>query len=138
MSTDEEEIRRLVTTWMEATKRGDLESLLALMAEDVVFLVPGQQPMVGKASFAALQRAQWTKGVPNFEATSEVQEINVRGEWAYMWTKLAIAITPPGNAKPVARAGHTLSILKKEQGKWLLARDANLLAPAEQSGHRTS
>ena len=27
------------------------------------------------------------------------------------------------------RAGHTLSILKKENGTWLLARDANMLAP---------
>jgi len=27
------------------------------------------------------------------------------------------------------RAGHTLSVLKKQNGKWVLARDANLLAP---------
>ena len=25
--------------------------------------------------------------------------------------------------------GHTLSVLKKEKGKWVLVRDANLLAP---------
>jgi len=27
------------------------------------------------------------------------------------------------------RAGHTLTILHKEKGKWVIARDANLLAP---------
>ena len=133
MRSDEEQIRELVTTWMSATKAGDLDTLLTLMAEDVVFLVPGQPPMVGKASFAALQKSQWTQGVPNFEGTSEIQEIKVLGEWAFMWTKLAIVITPPGGARPIARSGHTLSILKKERDKWVLARDANLLAAAPPS-----
>jgi hypothetical protein len=27
------------------------------------------------------------------------------------------------------RAGHTLSVFRKQNGKWRLARDANLLAP---------
>lgn len=27
------------------------------------------------------------------------------------------------------RAGHTLSVLRKQDGRWVLARDANLLAP---------
>jgi hypothetical protein len=27
----------------------------------------------------------------------------------------------------MTRAGHTLSILKKERGRWVLARDANML-----------
>jgi hypothetical protein len=29
------------------------------------------------------------------------------------------------------RAGHTLTIFHKEDGKWLLARDANMLAPCQ-------
>ncbi|RYD27259.1 MAG: hypothetical protein EOP87_21455 [Verrucomicrobiaceae bacterium] len=33
----------------------------------------------------------------------------------------------PREGAPVARSGHTLTILRKEKGKWLLARDANLL-----------
>jgi len=47
-----------------------------------------------------------------------------------MWTKLSIVITPTKGGQPIRRAGHTLSILKKEKGKWLLARDANMLAVA--------
>ncbi len=45
-----------------------------------------------------------------------------------MWTKLTVVVAPPG-AKPTKRAGHTLSILEKQGGKWVLARDANMLAP---------
>ena len=44
MEADEREIRRLVTTWMSATKAGDLETVLGLMAEDVVFLLPAMRP----------------------------------------------------------------------------------------------
>jgi len=91
---DDQQIRELVTTWMSATKGGDLDALLALIAEDAVFLTPGQKPM-SKDDFASLQKAQWAKGLPGFDATSTIQEIKVLGDWAFMWTKLAIAITPP-------------------------------------------
>jgi ketosteroid isomerase-like protein len=37
-----------------------------------------------------------------------------------------VATMPDG--KTNTRSGHTLSILKKQNGKWLLARDANMLA----------
>ena len=128
MGNDEQQIRQLVATWMRATKAGDTETVLSLMAEDVVFLVPGQPPMIGKASFASAARAQSTQGSPHFDATSEIQEIKVVGDWAFMWTKLTVVVTPAGGGGARTRAGHTLSVLKKENGKWLLARDANLLS----------
>jgi ketosteroid isomerase-like protein len=45
-----------------------------------------------------------------------------------MWTKLTVIATPPDGSPPIERAGHTLTVLNKMQGRWLLARDANLLA----------
>ena len=129
MQTDEQEIRQLVATWMAATTAGDIETVLGLMADDVVFLLPGQPPMIGKSAFAAASKAQSGQDTPQFDGTSEIQEIQVLGDWAFMWTKLAVVMTQPGNAVPVRRAGHTLSILKRQNGKWVLARDANLLAP---------
>jgi len=44
-----------------------------------------------------------------------------------MWTEVHVVATPPDGSPPVERAGHTLTILRKERGQWLLARDANLL-----------
>ena len=129
MTEDEKTIRRLVADWFEATRRGDLDAVLALMTDDVVFLVPGRPPMMGKSAFAAASRAQATQGPPNFEARSEIQEISIHGDWAWMWSRLSVSITPPGG-NSVERSGHTLTILRKEGGRWLLARDANLLAGA--------
>jgi uncharacterized protein (TIGR02246 family) len=131
MSPDEQEIRRLVETWARATREGDIQTVLTLMADDVVFLVCGQPPMTGRAAFEAAARAQ-SRGNPDarprVEGSSEIQELTILGDWAYMWTRLRVEITPT-QGPSVTRAGHTLSILRKESGKWLLARDANLLGP---------
>ncbi len=129
MDRDEQEIRQLVATWMAATKAGDTDTVLSLMAEDVLFLLPGQPPMVGKSAFAAAAKAHSNHERPQFEGTSEIQEIKVLGDWAFMWTKLSVLVTPPGDLAPPSLAGHTLSILRRQNGKWLLARDANMLAP---------
>ena len=129
MQNDEQEIREVVSRWMAASKAGDVDTVLSLMADDVVFLVPGQ-PVMRKADFASKARAQSGQDAPQIDGSSEIQEIKVLGEWAFMWTRLTVVMTPPNGAQPVRRAGHTLTILKKQDGRWVIARDANLLAPA--------
>jgi len=123
MDKDEQEIREVVTSWMSATKAGDNEKVLSLMSDDVIFLIAGHEPMVGKESFAATAPT-----VPNqFEGTNEIKEVKVLGDWAYMWTKLSVIVNPPGGGKQIKRSGNTLSILRKENGRWVLFRDANML-----------
>jgi uncharacterized protein (TIGR02246 family) len=123
MSEDERAIRNLIALWMKASKAGDLKTVLDLMSDDVVFTVPGHA--FGKTEFAAA--SEGIKGM-NFEAVSEVLEIEVLGNRAWCQTHLSVTVTPP-NAKPVKRSGYTLSILRKNpDGKWVIARDANLLA----------
>jgi uncharacterized protein (TIGR02246 family) len=123
MQRDEQEIRDLVSTWIRASNAGDVQKVLNLMADDAVFLVAGQKPM-RKADYIAGQAA--LEGVA-MEAKSEIQEIRVFGDWAYLWTKLSVVMTPRGGAA-LMRAGNTLSILQKRDGRWLLVRDANMLA----------
>ncbi|MBA4017604.1 MAG: DUF4440 domain-containing protein [Pirellula sp.] len=129
MTSDEQAIRQLVTTWMEATKRGDTATVLSLMTDDVVFLIAGREPMFGKAAFAAALPPPAAPDVPapQIDGESEIQEIQVHGDWAFLWSKLQVTVTPPGNAPPIVRAGHTLTIFTKQNGQWLLARDANML-----------
>jgi uncharacterized protein (TIGR02246 family) len=126
MQSDEEQIRLLTNTWMTATKDGDVETVMSLMTEDVIFLIPGRPPM-RKIEFAATLRAQTGQAATQIDGSSEIQEITVSGDWAFMWTKLTVVATPPSGGATTKRAGHTLTVLKKENGRWLLARDANLL-----------
>lgn len=130
MNSDDEQIRQLVATWFTATRAGDVDTVLSLMTDDVVFLVPGRTPM-RKDEFAQMARVPPGRTPPKIDGTSEIQEIQVAGAWASMWTKLTVVVTPPDGGPPVERAGHTLTVLKKVSGKWLLARDANLLTPVQ-------
>ena len=125
MKSDQQAIQKLLATWLDASKAGDTERVLSLMSDDVVFLVTGQPPMRGKAAFAASQAALKNAKI---EASAEIQEIKVLGDWAYMWTRLSVVITPAGAAAPTERAGNTLSILRRQADGWVIARDANMLS----------
>jgi uncharacterized protein (TIGR02246 family) len=123
MTEDERAIRNLVETWMFATQKGDIETVLNLMADDVIFMVPGQKPF-GKDAFAAASRGMLNV---RFEGRSDIEELKVLGNWAYLRNYIDMTVTPEQGA-PVRRAGYTLTILRKqEDGRWVLARDANLV-----------
>jgi uncharacterized protein (TIGR02246 family) len=124
MTDDERAIRELIETWMRATKEGDTETVVGLMTEDAVFLVAGKPPF-GKEEFRKGSESHTDSGI-QFEGRSEIVELNVIGDWAYAITHLSVT-TVQGGKKTESRSGNTLTILKKENGKWLLARDANLL-----------
>jgi len=127
MTDDERAIRTLIDTWMSATSDGDVDAVLRLMADDVIFMVPGQKPF-GKREFAAT-----SAGMRNvrFDGRSDIQELKVLGDWAYVRNYIDLTVTPDGGA-PVHRAGYTLTILRKEpDGRWVLMRDANLVTRVE-------
>ena len=128
INKDEQAIRAVIGRWMDATRQGDVAAILPLMTEDVVFLVPGQPPMTGRASFEQGMRAmaRTHRIVPD----SVVEEVAVAGDMAYSRTRLEIRIEPLAGGVAVRRAGHTLSVFRRnDAGQWQLARDANLLAP---------
>jgi uncharacterized protein (TIGR02246 family) len=50
MTEDERAIRELVDTWLAASKAGDLATVLSLMTDDVIFMVPGRKPSAKKRS----------------------------------------------------------------------------------------
>jgi len=123
MHNDETQIRALVQSWMEASKAGDINAVLAMMSDDVVFMVPGAEPF-GKEEFAA--RSKGMSGV-KFDGTSEIIELQILGDWAWIRNRIQIVITPPGK-EAMARSGYTLTILRKNAGgDWQIARDANLV-----------
>lgn len=129
MDPDEQAIRSLVTTWLEASAAGDLARVLELMADDVVFLGPGRPPMRGRDGFAAASRAM--AGQSRLEGTVDIQEIRVFGDWAYCWNQLSITVHPVAGGSPTRLNGPALSVLRKERdGRWVIFRDANMVAPS--------
>ena len=125
LSNDEQSIRQLVDEWLTASKKGDVATLLCLMADDVIFMTPGREPF-GKEVFTQNSQAAVLK-----EATSNIQEIQVVGDSAWMRNYLDLVVSTPNEAAK-RLSGYTLTILKKDpDGRWVISRDANLVMPKQ-------
>ena len=125
MTDDERQIRDLVESWMSARKAGDLSGMLDLMTDDVVFMVPGREPF-GKAEFVA--NGESVRGA-SLEGRAEIREIEIFGPRAIIRNRIEVVLRNPG-APPRRLSGYAMSVLRKEaDGRWRLARDANLVMP---------
>ncbi len=123
MSDDERAIRDLMASWMAASSAGDVPKVLSLIADDAVFLVSGRPPF-GKQEFAA--ESAGMRDV-KLEGTNDIEELKVLGDWAFCISRVAVNVKPRDGA-PFRRAGYTLSLFQRgPDGRWLLARDANLM-----------
>ena len=131
MTDDARQIRELVNSWIAASKAGDLPALMDMMTDDVLFMTPGRPPF-GKAEFAA--DSERMKGVA-IDARAEVQEIEVFGPRAYIRNHIKVELTFPGQT-PKRMSGYAMSVLRKEtDGRWRIARDANLVTPESAAVH---
>lgn len=130
MDSNEQQIRDLVQQWHAASKAGDTQRVLQLMTDDAVFLTVGRAPM-SKPEFAAISQSAPESARPRVDVEQEIQEIAVYGEVAYMRSQILVRVYPPQATEPIERFGHTLTIFRKINDQWLLARDANLLTPRQ-------
>jgi len=122
---DKQAIRQLIDTWLDASKRHDVPTLLKLLADDVLFITPGREPF-GKEEFAATNEQMKDT---QLEAAIDIREIEVVGDWAWMRSFLRVSLTPAGK-DPMRLSGHILTILQKNpDGQWVIKRDANFVAP---------
>lgn len=130
MGPDERVIREVHSTWINAVNTGDLICLLTLMADDVVFLNPGQAPF-GREEFSANFSAAHQQ--VRLRCISDLEEVVVVGEVAYTRSRDALYVTPRAGGEATQLAGYRMSVYRKQpEGRWLLARDAHTLSTVEQ------
>jgi len=129
LNSDERRIRDLIATWHRATAAGDVDAVLRLMSEHVVFLTPGKPPMQGRGEFEKGLRGLLKSH--RIESSGKIEEIRVADDLAYSWTSLTVRVTPLAGGDAMERSGSALSIFRKQADgiSWLLVRDANLLPP---------
>jgi uncharacterized protein (TIGR02246 family) len=126
---DEQKVREVHSTWIDAVNAGNLAQLLTLMTDDVVFLNPGKAPF-GRDGFAdnfsdAHQRLR-------IRCDSELEEVVVAGDVAYTRSRDAVSVTPHAGGEATRLAGYRITVYRGQpDGRWLLARDAHTLSPVE-------
>lgn len=127
MEADQRAVRDVHVRWIAAVNAGDLAQLLTLMADDVVFLNPGGEPL-GRDGFPAVFSGAHERLL--LRCVSEPQEITVVGDLAYTLCRDALSLKPRAGGEGTELAGYRLTIYRRHaDGRWLLARDAHTLAP---------
>ena len=129
MVSEEREIHAVHSAWIDAVNTGDLARLLSLMADDVVFLSPGQAPF-GRDGFSSNFRTAHQQ--VRICCTSELEEVVVVGAVAYTRSRDTLSVTPRAGREATQLAGHRMTVYRRHpDGRWLLARDAHTLSPVE-------
>ena len=101
-----EQSARYTRLWIDAVNAGDLVRLLPLMADDVVFLNPGQAP-VGRDGFSAKFSAAHQQ--VRVRCSSELEEVVLVGEVAYTRSRDALSVTPYAGGEAAQLAGHRIT-----------------------------
>lgn len=129
MESDEQTIRGVHSTWIEAVNAGDLSRLLTIATKDVVFLNPGDAPL-GREGFSA----KFTEAHRKFRIAcgSALEEVIVAGDLAYTRSRDHLSVTPRAGGNASRLAGQRITIYRKlPGGHWHLARDVHTLSPVE-------
>ncbi|HUR32842.1 MAG TPA: nuclear transport factor 2 family protein [Vicinamibacterales bacterium] len=109
--------------YVTAINSNNLDTLLGVLTDDVVFLSAGEPPMVGKAAvrpwlaaYLEAYRTHWDK---------PVDEFIVNGEWAYERYSWKSTDTPVAGGDAVIDTGWGLVVYHHDtDGTWRVARDA--------------
>ena len=109
--------------YVTAINSNNLDSLLGMLTEDVVFLSAHEPVMVGKAAVRP-----WLEGYLKAYKThwdKPVQEFIVNGDWAFERYSYKSSDTPLAGGADVQDTGWGLvSYHHDADGKWRVARDA--------------
>src|SRR5678816_1957654 len=107
MRTDEREIHDVHTRWIDAVNAGDLARLLTLMADDVVFLNPGQPPF-GRAGFS--DNFSGAHRRVRIHCVSELEEVVIAGEVAFTRSRDALSVAPQAGGQGKQFSGYRITV----------------------------
>jgi len=122
-------IEKLNTEWLDAMRTKDVARLLEMVTEDVVFLPPGYPPIRGKKNVEAMYHSFFPQ-FASVEQTVSVEELQVAGDWAFVWGTEALVLVPQSGSAPIEMSGRGMSILRRQpDNSWKFARGINNSAP---------
>ena len=127
-STDVNAITSILASWRESVNAGDADGLLALVAEDLEMIPPGEKAIRGADAHQFL-RGFTDEGKANLGPFKD-EEIVVSGDWGFQRYTYEITLTPKGGGDSVEISGHGLHVFQRQQnGSWKLSKDIWSVVP---------
>jgi tryptophan-rich sensory protein len=110
-------------SYVAAINSNNLDTLLGVLTDDVVFMPPNDKPRIGKSAvgpwigeYLRTYHTHWDK---------PVQEFIVSGDWAFERYAYTSIDTPVQGGAPIVDTGWGLVIYHHDRdGRWRVARDA--------------
>src|SRR5262245_5950314 len=127
---DEAAIRKMFQDWEDAVRHKDITFLLNFITEDAVFMPPGQPLIRGKSQVEALYKMSFEKFT--MDQNFQIEEIQICGDWAYVWGIDSAVLTPLDGGPVVHGRGMGISILRRQtDGSWKFSRGINNMTRQE-------
>lgn len=127
---DSAAIRQIFQEWEEAVRSKDIPRLLNFITEDAVFMPPGQPLIRGKSQVEGLYKMSFEKF--EMDQTFQIEEIQICGDWAFVWGVDSAVLTPADGGPVVHGRGMGISILQRQQdGTWKFSRGINNMTRQE-------
>ena len=128
-----EAVEQLNRQFLEAGRRQDDSAVMALWADDGVDLLPGMQPLVGKAVIT-----RWLEGISKrFRGTKvtryeiHFEKIQINGDWAYEWGTSEETIVDPAGKAFENPGKITLILHRNANGQWKIYEEMWNSSPRE-------
>jgi uncharacterized protein (TIGR02246 family) len=120
-AADETAIRAINPTWFKAYNAGDVNSVVALYAEDAVVNAPGTPAARGLAAirefFVKDIAASASAGVATNSGPST--DVGVSGDLGWEWGTFTVT----NKSGATVDKGKYVTVYTKKDGKWLITRD---------------
>lgn len=117
---------------LSALRTNAADSLMALMAEEVVLMPPNEAALTGKAAVRAWYDTLLTQ-VRTSSLTVTGREVLIGPEWATEIAAFEWTLAPVAGGPAVVDRGHYVQVWHRERdGRWLFSRELwNSTAPPE-------
>ena len=122
LEADIQAVHQLLAEENRGWNSGDVDAVMATIAEDAVWMQPYQPPAVGRQAVR-----EWVSGImAKFEIKSNefCEEVHVGGDWAICDHRYSATNTPKAGGEPVEDRGGGIGIAKRQADnswKWMRA-----------------
>lgn len=124
--TSPEQERQAITSIEDriqaAFGRGDAAGVAAEYTEDAMLMPPFRPPVVGRAGVEANYQGLFQQF--DSELSTEVEEVEIAGDWAFMRGTFRQQLTPKGGGQAIPAEGKYLAVVRRQaDGSWKFHRD---------------
>jgi ketosteroid isomerase-like protein len=123
VAADREAITALREREINLFGSGNVDSVLAVLTDDVVIMPPNEPALVGKEA----ARSWYQNVIQQFEIEgtyTSASDLTINGDWAFERMAFALKFTPTGGGAAIEDVGKGFHVYRRQgDGSWKIAQD---------------